>query len=428
MKNHSKYKQLEDEGWLAMQKSLDVHMPVKKNRRLVLWFFLFLGALGCAFFLPQLFSSRSKSNPAKSIHQIAPSQAQNQITDAHNVNKSSNGEIKTQQLSQLKEKPIIEIQNKQNGNSINESNKEIKNISLTHTESLASEYQNKTEFKDIHPLPTSTIIHSDIPNLNLLKSKICLLPVDAANINLENNIYPRSTKSTQKTNFEFGLLSGFQYNPDSRAYSFHLGSILERKINRSFSVKISPFLEYQTGDFLLMNSSEFTALLDNRDSLSKILFTLDSKSSGSSTTNDNLTNSLISVDYRKQLFHVHVPVLISYNMYKNWQAEMGLNMILPLAKNVLNGNKTEMVQIKNNNLYAKKQSNMSLLGQIGVTAPVYRNFSVTAGISFPINILKTNLSKLENATTSPSSNFTTVKTISQTQLRVSLVYKFGRMN
>ncbi|MBK9961115.1 MAG: hypothetical protein IPP06_07185 [Saprospiraceae bacterium] len=353
MKNHSKYKQLEDEGWLSMQKSLDVHMPVKKNRRIFLWFFLFLGALGTAFLLPHLFSSRSKSNPAKSIHQITSSQAQNQITDAHKLNKSSNVEIKTQQLRPVKEKPIIEIQNKQNGNSFNELNMEIKNNSLTHTESLAYEYQNKTKFKDIYPLPTETKIHSNIPNLNLLKSKICLLPLDATNIYLENKINPRSTKSTQKTNFEFGLLTGFQYNPDSRAYSVHFGSILERKINSSFSVKISPFLEYQTGDFLLMNSSEFSTLLDNRDSLSKILFSLDGNSSGSSTTNDNLTELLSTTDYRKQLYNIHLPIPLSYNWYKKWTSEIGFNMIFPLAETVFKGSKTELVQIKNNSFCKK---------------------------------------------------------------------------
>ncbi|MBK8644073.1 MAG: hypothetical protein IPN15_18265 [Saprospiraceae bacterium] len=428
MKNHSKYKQLEDEGWLSMQKSLDVHMPVKKNRRIFLWFFLFLGALGTAFLLPHLFSSRSKSNPAKSIHQITSSQAQNQITDAHKLNKSSNVEIKTQQLRPVKEKPIIEIQNKQNGNSFNELNMEIKNNSLTHTESLAYEYQNKTEFKDINPLPTSTIIHSEFLNLNLLKSKICLLPVHAANINLENNIYPRSTQSTQKTNFEFGLLTGFQYNPDSRAYSVHFGSILERKINRSFSVKISPFLEYQTGDFLLMNTSEFSTLLDNRDSLSNILFNLDSKSNTSSPINDNLTELLSTTDYRKQLYNIHLPIQLSYNWYKKWTSEIGFNMIFPLAETVFKGSKTELVQIKNNSFFVRKQSKVNFLMQIGLTAPVYKNFSINTGVSFPVSFSKSHADLLESTTGQTPSNNAPVNIITQTQLRASLIYKFGRIN
>ncbi|MBK6354789.1 MAG: hypothetical protein IPF46_15690 [Saprospiraceae bacterium] len=428
MKNHSKYKQLEDEGWLSMQKSLDVHMPVKKNRRFILWYFLFLGALGSAFLLPHLFSSLSKSNPAKSIHHITPSQAQNQITDAHKLNESSNVEIKTQQLRPVKEKPIIEIQNKQNGNSFNESNKEIKNIPLTHNESLASEYQNKTKFKDIYPLPTETKIHSNIPNLNLLKSKICLLPLDATNIYLENKINPRFTKSTQKTNFEFGLLTGFQYNPDSRAYSVHFGSILERKINSSFSVKISPFLEYQTGDFLLMNTSEFTALLDNRDSLSNILFNLDSKSNTSSPNNDNLTELLSTTDYREQLYHIHLPIQLSYNWYNKWTSEIGFNMILPLAKTVLNGRKTELVQIKNNSLFVRKQSKVNFLMQIGLTAPVYKNFSINTGVSFPVSFSKSHADLLESTTGQTPSNNAPVNIITQTQLRASLIYKFGRIN
>lgn len=428
MKNHSKYKQLEDEGWLSMQKSLDLHMPIKKNRRLVLWFFLFLGALGTAFLLPQLFSSRSQSNPAKSIQHITSSQAQNQITDAHKLNKSSNIEIKTHQLSQGKEKPIIENQNKQNGNSFNESNSEIKNTPLSHSESLASEYQNKTEFNNIYPLPTATIIHSDIPNLNLLKSKICLLPLHAANINLENNIYPRSTKSTQKTNFQFGLLSGFQYTPDSRAYSVHFGSILERKINRSFSIKLSPFLEYQTGDFLLMNSSEFTALLDNRDSLSNILFNLDSKSNASSTNNDNLTELLSTTDYRKQLYHIHLPIQLSYNWYKKWSSEIGFNMIFPLAETVFKGSKTELVQIKNNSLFVRKQSKVNFLMQIGLTAPVYKNFSINTGVSFPVSFSKSHADLLESTTGQTPSINAPVNIITQTQLRASLIYKFGRIN
>lgn len=428
MKNLSKYKELENEGWASMQKTLDVHMPVKKNRRFILWFFLFVGALGSAFLLPHLFSSLSKSNPAKSIHQTTPSQKHNQITDAHNLNESSNVEIKTQQLSQGKEKPIVENQNKRNGNSFNESNSEIKNIPLSHSESVASEYQNKTEFNDIYPLSTETKIQSNIPNLNLLKSKICLLPLHAANINLENNIYPRSTKSTQKTNFQFGLLSGFQYTPDSRAYSVHFGSILERKINRSFSIKLSPFLEYQTGDFLLMNSSEFTALLDNRDSLSNILFNLDSKSNTSSPNNDNLTELLSTTDYRKQLYQIHLPLQLSYNWYKKWSSEIGFNMIFPLAETVFKGSKTELVQIKNNSLFVRKQSKVNFLMQIGLTAPVYKNFSINTGVSFPVSFSKSHADLLESTTGQTPSINAPVNIITQTQLRASLIYKFGRIN
>jgi len=65
MKNHSKYKQLEDEGWLSMQKSLDLHMPIKKNRRLVLWFFLSLPP----FIILLLYYNCSLINKRKDIWQ-----------------------------------------------------------------------------------------------------------------------------------------------------------------------------------------------------------------------------------------------------------------------------------------------------------------------------------------------------------------------
>jgi len=67
-------------------------------------------------------------------------------------------------------------------------------------------------------------------------------------------------------------------------------------------------------------------------------------------------------------------------------------------------------------------------GQIGLTAPVYKKFSINTGVSFPVSFSKSHADLLESTTGQTPSINAPVNIITQTQLRASLIYKFGRIN
>lgn len=427
---------MENAGWKNMHSLLDQHMPQKKKRFALLYFTYFIfGALMLISFLSWL----NYKNPGKQINNskeipIAIVNSKQEIESNEKmtipVPDISNKTTGNQKLiPEINHKQTV-YNSKSTKNKPEENNKpkaENNYPDLISIKSIAINNQSADEKVTEQNEITSTINKNlirepmDIPLLpGLAFSSIQCKPF---NHSIENLLLPEIIKpviSKSSTKVQFGIQSGIQYFTSNKTISYFAGIQADYKLSEKWSLSLSPSLEINKGNFLVLDDEEQSLILNSLDSFRLNTDIFDTKKENVVSFPASGLNSS-TINKYSTLYNLQLPVSINYHLNKYWQASVGLKLSIPLQQDILTSIKSNIIQWDDPKTSTWHVEPINYFVQTGIQYHPWNSFGISLVYSFLI--LKQNSSQ-NNFSTSGNP---TVNAITENNLRhfkVSLNYRF----
>ncbi len=435
MKDFKDYKQIENAGWDNMHSLLDQHMPQKKRRFAFLYFTGFIfGVLLLISFLSWLnYKGLKQMNHSKQIP-ITMMDSKKEMTsedkmtvpvEDHSIETTGREKLNpefvhSETASHSSNK--INAQTKFNapGTENNNSNLVLSSSELTKDQSAVQNEMNQKEMPastnhtvnieliDIHNLPCLPI-HSIQSQQSDNSTRALLLPVF---------IHPVANKPTEK--IQFGIQTGLQYFTSNKTISYIAGVQANYKLSEKWSISVSPTLEINKGNFLVLNDEEQSIILNSLDSFrvnTKIFDTnfedvLANPASGLNTSQIKKYNTL---------YNLLLPVSINYHVNKHWQVAAGLKLSIPLHHEILSSSKSNIIQWDDPNTSTWNVKPINYFVQAGIHFHPWNSFGISLEYSFLILKQNAGLNNF-SASTNPA-----VNAITENNLRhfsASMNYRF----
>lgn len=413
MKDFKDYKQMENAGWENMHSLLDQHMPEKKRRFAFLYFTgLIFGVLLLISFLSWLnYKGDTLMNHSKQIP-IAIMDSKKEITsddkmtvpvEDHSIqtigHEKLNAEfVHSETASHSSNKTNAQTKFSSPGTENGHSNLILSSSELTKDQptvqnemnqndmSATTNYSGKMQFIDIHKLPCLPI-HSIQSQQSDNSTRALLLPAI---------IHPVANKPSEK--IQFGIQSGLQYFTSNKTISYLAGVQTNYKLSEKLSISVSPTLEINKGNFLVLNDEEQSIILNSLDSFranTKIFDTnfedvLANPASGLNTSQIKKYNTL---------YNLLLPVSINYHVNKHWQVAAGLKLSIPLHHEILSSSKSNIIQWDDPTTSTWNVKPINYFAQAGIHFRPWNSFGISLDYSFLIlkqNAVQNNLSTSAN--------------------------------
>lgn len=377
------YKHLEDMGWNNMKSSLDINLPEKKNRR-VLLLLLFCGISTIGFVGVSIWPGFKSAQSAKLPFKENPSNTTNQQNakskDDHSIecnavalmNAGQTSMTKTNSKNSVKFTPFkssIVSHSRNAATLFHENNKNFqasRNSSREQQESdsttVVEPAWNDFNYPFLAILQPSKI-HTGISNEPLLNTYI------------QVNI-PKKTHRTPNR-FGFGIHAGLQYYTATNTASYNAGMQIDFRMNNKWSLSLLPSLDMRTGNFLLLDEAESYFIANNIDSLQSQtgLFTQDEKIQLDASGFGSIQNT--TVRKFQNLYNFQIPLYLNYKVHSKWMASLGLKAIIPLNKDIIASRKSIFMQWNGIKTFSWKVHPINYFFQVGIRYYPIHSFGIS---------------------------------------------------
>ncbi|MBK8451120.1 MAG: hypothetical protein IPO78_13185 [Saprospiraceae bacterium] len=434
--NHKQdYTKLEDQGWNDMKNILDKNMPNKKKRfafyypfalgAIVLFFIAFysisefhkrnsktlqstaLTDFSCDsifenFPSPIVVRNKIQNSGANLINPSNKTHAKNSIVDF----KVSNSKIKKQSIPQPEKDKILTANKKVE----NESEFSIsQNIGFLKTNQSEATQNSHRDFFDFAVLP------GILANLTWQNSYPVLNPISYVPVRL--HYLPQ----TPIRKFEFGIHSGIKFDTKLKYSAYSIGTHIGYNLNQKWSLSVSPTLNIEQGNFLILNDFENTIILSNLDSFKNSTTVFTNMDSENFDSKVGINNSLLIKS--NKLYNLQFPLTVNYKIKSNWQACLGIEFSLPIQKLIHTSQKNNILQWKNQTIESWNVKSINYNLQAGIRFFPIKSFGISLDYIVDIFNLQNQTSILKTSST-PSTNIIELKQKNLNHLTIGLLYKF----